>query len=114
MEFSNPFEHETMPDEPPKGTVLAYQITFGTLVAGERGAKTYDYVSFHAGDGKWYTTGNKIISGPESWQEFWANCTRRGTLGVMKYATAWTELSTGVAPDPSTIQKTTGDDWGKI
>lgn len=104
--YSSPFDHESMPDEPTKGTVLAYQITFlPTRNDGYKGA-TYDYVSFRAGNGQWYTTGSRRVEMGESWDELWARITRRGELGKVKYATAWAELSPGIHAGPPV----TGDD----
>lgn len=44
------------PDQsPPCGSVIQFQVQLGGNV--------YDYASIRAGDGKWYTTGDKALQG---------------------------------------------------
>jgi hypothetical protein len=47
------------PDEPPVGTVLAYQ----RRLPGCDGERSYHYASIRAGDGRWYTTGSNARQG---------------------------------------------------
>jgi len=85
---ASPFErHE--PDEPARGTVLAYQRV------GHSGA-VLDYVSVRAGDGRWYTTGGAAKQGVD-WAELWS-AVRQWAAGPVRYPTAWAELD---APRPA-------------
>ena len=81
------FQHPPDVAEPPIGTVIAYQMT------GTGGVKL-DYVTFRAGDGKWYTTGKLALQGAS-----WNNVRRflRSADGVVRYATGWAALNVGVA-----------------
>jgi hypothetical protein len=103
-EFASPFDFEEIPDEPPRGTVLAYQITFYPSLSDQRlkkgPVKTYDYVSFRAGNGEWYTTGRMgRDAGPENWNEFWNRLHSRGVVGEIRYATAWGLLEVTAQPE---------------
>lgn len=80
---ANPFDHANEPEEPERGTVLAYQRL------GHSGV-TLDYLSFRAGDGLWYTTGEKARQGVK-WGDLWA-AVRSTSVGPVRYATAWAEL----------------------
>lgn len=81
---ANPFDHDSQPDEPAKGTVLAYQ-------RAGAGGRVLDYVSFRAGDGKWYTTGRTGQNGV-TWTRFWESLMTHRVLSL-KIATAWSDLS---------------------
>jgi hypothetical protein len=81
--YASPFNHETEPEEPPRGSVLAYQRL------GNAG-RMLDYVSFRAGDGKWYTTGKLAVQGVP-WSVFW-DAVRVHAVGPIHYATAWAKL----------------------
>lgn len=83
-DFANPFDHSGVPDEPPRGAVIAYQYE------GVSGV-TLDYVSFRAGDGLWYTTGRTTRQGVK-WGDLFALVSGRA-LGPIKYATAWATLT---------------------
>lgn len=81
--FASPFEHASEPEQPPKGSVIAYQRMAASGVI-------LDYVSFRAGDGHWYTTGE----GPRqrvSWSTLWV-AIRTNAYGAVRYATAWAEM----------------------
>lgn len=81
-EFTNPFVRESDVEEPPKGTVIAYQLKM-------RG-QIYDYVSFRAGSGNWYTTGSRRMVSND-WPALWRMiCELR--VGPVRYASAWGEL----------------------
>jgi len=82
--FANPFSHEAEPEEPPRGSVLAYQ-RLG------RAGRMLDYVSFRAGDGKWYTTGKLAAQGVD-WATFW-EAVRMHAAGPIMYATEWQPLN---------------------
>lgn len=102
-ESANPFDHDAIPGEPPRGTVLAYQITFfpaatRVLEKDERRrvtGTTYDYVSFRAGNGSWYTTGKRACEEPETWDDFWSRLNSRGYVSEIKFASSWDLFSTG-------------------
>lgn len=81
--FASPFDHASEPEEPPRGSVLAYQRL------GHGGA-VLDYVSLRAGDGRWYTTGRNPAQGVD-WRDLWA-AVRHQAAGPIRYATAWAEL----------------------
>lgn len=81
---ANPFAVPGYPEEPPLGTVLAYQ---RRALSG----KILDYVSFRASDGKWYTTG-KLGSNGVSWSSVWDWLVSEKTIAV-KFATDWAELT---------------------
>lgn len=89
--YASPFDHSTDPEEPPRGAVLAYQRL------GHGGA-TLDYVSFRAGDGRWYTTGKNSAQGVD-WQTLWA-AVRMHASGPVMYATAWQPLEVHYPPLP--------------
>lgn len=81
--YSSPFDHSTTPTEPPRGAVLAYQ-RLG------RDGVVLDYVSFRAGDGRWYTTGRNAQQGV-AWDALLA-ALRHQAYGSVHYATSWAEL----------------------
>lgn len=82
-EPANPFDHSTNVPEPPLGTVLAWQVNTveGTLL---------DYVSFRAGNGRWYTTGVKEHNA-RHWESMLTHL-RLYAHGPVRYVTAWNEL----------------------
>lgn len=49
------FDQQTLPPEPPVGTVLVYVVQLGQ--------REYHYASLRAGDGRWYTTGSSTQQG---------------------------------------------------
>lgn len=92
IRFTNPFNHDGMPDEPPRGTVIAYQLTF-PMGSGRavRAGMMYDYVSFRARDGKWYTTGKRAAISGETWDDLFPRI-QRSLAGPVKYVTEWSDL----------------------
>jgi hypothetical protein len=81
--YASPFDHASEPEEPPRGTVLAFQRL------GHNGL-ALDYVSVRAGDGLWYTTG-KLALQASTWRNLLA-ALRGEAVGPIRYATAWAEL----------------------
>jgi len=82
-EYASPFDHTAEPEEPPRGTVLAYQRV-------GRNGLLLDYLSFRAGDGKWYTTGKMSLQGV-TWRDL-LGALRTAAVGPIRYATGWAEL----------------------
>lgn len=92
IRFTNPFNYDGMPDEPPRGAVIAYQLTF-PMGSGRavRAGMIYDYVSFRARDGKWYTTGKRAAISGETWDDLFPRI-QRSLAGPVKYVTEWSDL----------------------
>lgn len=84
MQPTNPFDHSTNVNEPPLGTVLAWQkrTVDGTLL---------DYVSFRAGNGNWYTTGVKEQN-TRHWESMLTHL-RLYAHGPVRFALSWNELT---------------------
>lgn len=79
------FQHAPDVKEPPVGTVIAYQTTgWGDVIL--------DYVTFRAGNGRWYTTGRHVAQGT-TWED--VRRALRAANGPARYATAWAELTLG-------------------
>lgn len=86
-EPANPFDHSSNLNEPPVGTVIAWQkrAPDGTVL---------DYVSFRAGNNRWYTTGVRESSF-RSWDAMLTQL-RMYSDESAQYATAWAKFSVGV------------------
>lgn len=109
MTFANPFNHADMPDEPPRGAVIAYQLSFTPPRSTGFSTALYDYVSFRAGDGRWYTTGKRGNVSGETWDDLF-NRIQRKLVGPIKYVTAWDLLHEAYQPPLATARPIEADD----